>query len=431
MKKIFPIALTVLMVLACYMLISGRLDSKAEYEAYLEQARDLASQGIVARSAEAYDNALLVKDSFEVSLEKAEMYYSNDYKSAAISSGEDLISQYPKTKEAYEFLLKIYFEQGEYEEFFETVERVNKRKLQSEEIDKMYSEIQYVYDLGYSDYANVYNCSGNYWVACDEDGLYGYLDSYGRSAIGFKYVQAKSFVLSTAAVQEPDGSWYYIDTNGEKTNVPTIKSAIQDIGVLDNMVAIATNNKYGYYSSSFEHIFGSYDFAGTFNGGVAAVKDGNNWALINEKGEKVSTNPMIDIVLDDKDVAFRNDRAFVSMDGKYYMIDSLCNKIGDKTFDSAQVFLSADPAAVKIGNKWGFVNTTGEIVVEPQYDDAHSFVNGLAAVCKDGKWGFIDITNKVCINFKFEDVRNFNENGVTFIKDNGEWQSLSLLSKNY
>ncbi|MBR5233169.1 MAG: WG repeat-containing protein [Clostridia bacterium] len=429
MKKVFPLVLVIAMVLSCYMLISGRIESKKEYESYLEQARTLASQGVVVRSAEAYDNALLIKDDFEIAYEKAEMYYNNDYVSAAISYGEELITLYPKTAKAYEFLLKVYYDLQEYEDFFEVMKTVNKRKLQSEEIDKMYTEIQYVYETGFSDYVEVYNCSGNFWVACKEDKMYGYLDAYGRNDIGFKYAQAKPFALNSAGVQEPNGDWYYIDVNGDKTNAPVLDTAIQDIGILDSKVAIKTNNKYGYYSDSYKYLFGSYDYAGAFNNGVAPVKEGNTWAIINEKGEKVSSSAISDIPVDDKGVAFRNDRGFVAIDGKYNLIDSKCNKICEQTFDSAKAFLSADPAAVKVGSKWGFVNTAGETVVEPTYEDAHSFVNGLAAVCKDGKWGFIDKTNKVCIDFQFDDVCDFNNYGVTFVKVDDVWTSLSVFSK--
>ena len=39
------------------------------------------------------------------------------------------------------------------------------------------------------------------------------------------------------------------------------------------------------------------------------------------------------------------------------------------------IFLSGRP-------RWGFINGTGETVIRPQFDDAHSFSEGLAAVAK-------------------------------------------------
>ena len=59
-----------------------------------------------------------------------------------------------------------------------------------------------------------------------------------------------------------------------------------------------------------------------------------------------------------------------------------CDKIDILTEDGLVAFCK--------NGKWGFVNTAGEVVLEPKYENARSFSNGLAAVCEDGKWGFVD-----------------------------------------
>lgn len=59
--------------------------------------------------------------------------------------------------------------------------------------------------------------------------------------------------------------------------------------------------------------------------------------------------------------------------------------------------------------KWGFINTSGEFKIKPQYDFAGSFVNGLAPVSLRGKWGFIDKTNKLVIPMQFKTAFCFSE----------------------
>jgi len=52
-------------------------------------------------------------------------------------------------------------------------------------------------------------------------------------------------------------------------------------------------------------------------------------------------------------------------------------------------------AAVKVGDKWGFVDTTGRMAIEPQFDFAAPFFDGLALVqmgTEDAKRGYIDKT---------------------------------------
>lgn len=427
MKKLMPVVLALLMVLSVYMLISERMSTKKEYEALIQEARELGASGVVIRSSQAYDKALELKDDFDIELEKIEMYYNNDYFDSAVNLAEDFVDKYPKEVKGYEFLCKLYIEDKEHSDFFNIVKEVNKRKLKSQAIDEMLASIKYVYDIGYSSYEEVKDASGGYWEVKKGD-FWGYLGSTGSLVIDYKYKSVSPFVLDKAAVEEPDGSLYYIDTDGNKTNAPVVEGNVTDIGVFTEIMPVAVDGKYGYYTNKYEYKFGSYDYAGTFSSGLAAIRTGDKWQIIKNTGELLVTTEFSDVVIDNREVCFRNNRIFVATDDKYYMIDELGNKVSENTFNDAKVFLSELPAAVKIGDKWGFVDTTGALVIEAQYDDALSFVNGFAAVCKDGKWGYINTSNEICIEFQFDGALNFNENNVSFVKENDDWVVLTLLN---
>ncbi len=45
---------------------------------------------------------------------------------------------------------------------------------------------------------------------------------------------------------------------------------------------------------------------------------------------------------------------------------------------------------IKTNNKIGFINKDGVIIIEPKFNDALNFKNGIAAVKVNNKWGFID-----------------------------------------
>ena len=47
-------------------------------------------------------------------------------------------------------------------------------------------------------------------------------------------------------------------------------------------------------------------------------------------------------------------------------------------------------ASVEKDDKWGYINTEGEQIVECKFDDAYDFNEGFARVKKDGKWGYIN-----------------------------------------
>lgn len=65
-------------------------------------------------------------------------------------------------------------------------------------------------------------------------------------------------------------------------------------------------------------------------------------------------------------------------------------------FDLAKPF-SEGLAAVQVNGKWGFINPEGEMVIEPKYNRANPFQNGLALVASypEKYFGYIDTKGKV------------------------------------
>ena len=58
-------------------------------------------------------------------------------------------------------------------------------------------------------------------------------------------------------------------------------------------------------------------------------------------------------------------------------------------YDEARCFIEG-LAAVKKDGKWGFINVKGETVIPFIYDGAFSFINGLAQVYEIGRFGLVD-----------------------------------------
>lgn len=57
--------------------------------------------------------------------------------------------------------------------------------------------------------------------------------------------------------------------------------------------------------------------------------------------------------------------------------------------------------------KWGYLDYQGNVVIKPQYADADSFSNGLAAVKVDMKRGFIDNKNNMVIQPQFGEPNGY------------------------
>jgi hypothetical protein len=72
------------------------------------------------------------------------------------------------------------------------------------------------------------------------------------------------------------------------------------------------------------------------------------------------------------------------------------------------------------GEKWGFVNTTGKVVINPQFSNTGRFSQGKCAVeNNDGKWGFIDNSGKIVINHQFTKTgeRFIQNRAVVFLEE--------------
>ena len=67
-------------------------------------------------------------------------------------------------------------------------------------------------------------------------------------------------------------------------------------------------------------------------------------------------------------------------------------------------------------SKWGFIDTSGQLLIADQYDAARPFKNGRAIVKKNGKWGMIDKDNQELIGFNFRALYPF-QNGLARFQD--------------
>lgn len=122
----------------------------------------------------------------------------------------------------------------------------------------------------------------------------------------------------------------------------------------------------------------------------------------------------------------------VSVGGKRGFIDSTGKLAINPQFDDISTdWRGTDPfseglVAVCIGpctngkdvpnGKWGYIDRKGTVVINLQFDVARPFSEGLAAVCLgdcrtngDSKWGFIDKTGKYAVNPQFGEAWAFHE----------------------
>lgn len=78
---------------------------------------------------------------------------------------------------------------------------------------------------------------------------------------------------------------------------------------------------------------------------------------------------------------------------------------------------------------FGYINSLGEMVIEPQFKEGGGFSNGLAAVLKDKLWGYINEAGEWEIEPKFDKARQF-YSGIALVKNtDGKWQYIKKSGK--
>lgn len=85
--------------------------------------------------------------------------------------------------------------------------------------------------------------------------------------------------------------------------------------------------------------------------------------------------------------------------------------IPDNTMSDA--LINNDRICVKIGDKWGFIDTEGNVVIEPLLDSPAKFNAGLLPVNDNGLYGYIDTNGDLAIEPQFMYAMPFSEGVAT------------------
>ena len=376
-KNLVPIALVALMGIGVYSTISEAANTDAEYEKYLKKARKDVKLEVIEEAVDYYGKALELKDTPELCIEVGNVYADNGWDSEAVEWGEKLIDKYPDEPKVYEFLLKQYIDSEQYKECFSLRKQAEARKVENKKFKSLMSKIEYMYTFGYDEYTDVSVYSGGLCAVKSED-LWGYANLRGETEISAQFSWAGPFSTEgVAPIKNEKGEFYYISETGNKKIALQNLKKCTALGVsINGILPAADNEVYAYYDEDFKKISGDYSYASAINGEVGAVKEKDSWKLVDSKGKALTKDTFEFVVIDDKGIAYRNERAFVQKDDKYFMVNNAGKKVGKQDYEDARLFLEAD---------------------------------GYAAVKKDGKWGFIDKSGKLVIEAEFSDVRDFNE----------------------
>jgi hypothetical protein len=130
-----------------------------------------------------------------------------------------------------------------------------------------------------------------------------------------------------------------------------------------------------------------------------------------KSGDKIDQDVQIQEVEEDLYVIRDN--------GRFGYINRVGLVVIEPQFEDAYSF-SEGLARVAVQHKYGFIDKSGIMVIKPVFDDAGDFVEGLARVSTENKYGFIDKNGNHSIPLQYEMVNEFSE-GLAGIYAQGKW----------
>lgn len=269
------------------------------------------------------------------------------------------------------------------------------------------------------------------YAVVEREGKYGYIDVTGREVIPCTYASAYAVSQGMGVVYEDkevnEETGRTLLKNARFINVSTGEMWPQvwqsASSFSEGLARVALNGKIGFINTGNEVVIDlKYDAAGGFSQGRAIYgvkKDGAIlYGFIDEKGNEVipaaytqiltvftegvahvmdgerslviDRNGKIHFETDaENTLVFSQELAAVKKDGKYGFVDKLGNLVTPmqwkaKDYGAEPLFANhRAPVLDPVTNKYGYINTRGEMVIKPQFTDAGNFENGYAFI-----WGW-------------------------------------------
>lgn len=271
-------------------------------------------------------------------------------------------------------------------------------------------------------FSDVLKYKNNYAPVCFKRKQWNFIDNHGELINKQKYRKVKHFNHSLAPVQTRKG-WYFINTEGnlmfDSTRYRDAYSFSEGLALVKfkqnekSFKFLTRKMRFGYIDTLGNlAIYNKYKNASSFINQRAIVRLRTKYGVINQKGKFV-IKPRYKRIIYDNETGY-----FILRNRKYKY--ALVDKNGKKIVKFGKYkFIdnfSDGLALVKKNRRYGYINSSGQIQIEPQYVYARRYSDGLAPVKNRIYWLYINKNGKSVINYHFKDVQPF-KNGIAKVKD--------------
>ena len=406
-----------------------------EQEELVTKADAFSEKELYIRSIPLYENALQYKTDDNELIEQKLL--SNYYEYGSLDSYAELVeerdSRGTAQEKEYVIAADFYLARRDLSGALDIIQR-GYSKYGTQQFIDWYDQHAYAYyeiETGYDSVQYSVNTNAYPSLAHDEEGWW-FIDAYGQRLHAAPYEEATPFNAQGLAAVKENGVYYLIRymNSGRMAHYSVCEDqGITGIAALnENSIVVMRGNKYSFCNLDFEALLSSltFDRITPFHEGLAGVLDNGKWGVINSSGDMVVSPAYDEVALNSQGFLYAGGCACLSQGGRWYLINERGDKVTDESFSEMKAPEGPDWIAVKNDqDRWGFIDPEGNVQIECQYSDAHSFADGLAPVKNGDVWGYINRRNKLVIDGYFSEALPFH-NGMALTSREGYISQLRL-----
>jgi len=272
-----------------------------------------------------------------------------------------------------------------------------------------YADSTKIYDLEIHLWDSIYFGQNGIARVC-KDSLWGVTDSIGQLIVETQFKHISDFENGLARIQSAKDTllWGVVNTAGQIIVEPKYEEV--DIDYWGNSIAVRKGNLWGYININ-EGIYIKPQFSKiyteNYEGTLAIVLIDSLWGRIDTAGHIIMENE-----IDKPHITMENDMNEQDII-EPERIDEIPGVVSSIPFgDGLQRF--------HVGNLWGIHDSTGQVLLEPQFKSISAFNQGLAEVQKDSLWGYIDFSGNIVVEPQFNEIYGF-AHGLAPVRKDSLW----------
>lgn len=226
---------------------------------------------------------------------------------------------------------------------------------------------------------------------------------------------------------QKDGKYGLIDLNGKEL-LPTEYDEIIGLNGIENSILIKKDDKYGLVNDTGSVIIEpNYkeikNLGETYREGYITIDENDKYGVIGATKMK-----LLDNKYDNIEQVYLSDYYLVTENVERKVINSSGETILNSGFD--QISSKTEDGFIYVSQGlYGEINTTGEVQIEPTYQDLKQVKNGVYIAKNNDRYGIIDNEGNTMIPFDYTLI-TYNKDAKLFIADDANYNT-TIINENY